>query len=132
MIALNLAYDKKTVKNARLLIQICAKFWFFRKGLEIVSPLHFVHDISRKIFLMLCSIDWPNLTAWLHVLLELLGNMFIGTVCFSGYGIINFEINLIVLIKTFFYMTKKLIQKINYLENEKSSEDEIKSIFHHF
>ena len=107
-------------------------FDFLEKGLEIVSPLHFMHDISRKIFLILCSIYWPNLTAWLHVLLELLGNMSNGTVCFSGYGIINFEINLIVLIKTFFYMTKKLIQKINYLENEKSSEDGIKSIFHHF
>ena len=107
-------------------------FDFLEKGLEIVSPLHFVHDISRKIFLMLCFIDWQNLTAWLHVLLELLGNMFIGTVCFPGYGIINFEINLIILIETFFYMTKNLTQKINYLENEKSSEDEIKSIFHHF
>ena len=29
-------------------------------------------------------------------------------------------------------MTKKLRQKIKYLENEKSFQDEIKSIFHHF
>ena len=29
-------------------------------------------------------------------------------------------------------MTKKLLQKLRYLENEKSFEDGIKSIFHHF
>ena len=29
-------------------------------------------------------------------------------------------------------MTKKLIQKLKYLENEESSKDEIKSTFYHF
>ena len=32
----------------------------------------------------------------------------------------------------FFYMTKKSRQKIEYRQNEKSSESEIKNIFHHF
>ena len=41
----------------------------------------------------------------------------------------NFEINLIFLIKPFFYMTKKSRQKFKYLENGKSFQDEIKSIF---
>ena len=31
-------------------------FGFSEKGLEIVSPPHFVYDFSRKIFLMLYSI----------------------------------------------------------------------------
>ena len=45
---------------------------------------------------------------------------------------INFIINLIFLIKPFFCMTKKLGQKFNYHENEKSFQSEIKSFFHHF
>ena len=32
----------------------------------------------------------------------------------------------------FFYMTKKSRQKFEYRQNEKSSEGEIKNIFHHF
>ena len=32
----------------------------------------------------------------------------------------NFEVNFIILIKPFLYMTKKSRQKLKYLENEKS------------
>ena len=32
-------------------------FDFLNKGLGIVSPAHFVYDFSRKMFLMLCSIN---------------------------------------------------------------------------
>ena len=31
------------------------------KGKGLVSPIHFVNDFSRNIFLMLCSINWTNL-----------------------------------------------------------------------
>ena len=41
------------------------------------------------------------------------------TVSFPGCDVINFEINLIFLIKPFFYITKKSIQTFEYLENEK-------------
>ena len=41
-------------------------------------------------------------------------------------------IDLIFLIKPFFYMTKKSRQNLKYLENEISFQGEIKSIFHHF
>ena len=34
---------------------------FLEKGLGIVSPPHFVYGFSRKMFLMLCYIDWSNL-----------------------------------------------------------------------
>ena len=44
----------------------------------------------------------------------------------------NFEINLIFVIKLFFYMTRKWRQNLKYLENEKSFYGELKSIFHHF
>ena len=40
----------------------------------------------------------------------------------------DFEISLIFLIKSFFYMTKLSRQKFEYLENEKSFSCEIKSI----
>ena len=39
--------------------------------------------------------------------------------------------DLIVLIKSFYYMTKKSRQKFKYLENIKNFSPEIKSIFHH-
>ena len=67
---------------------------------------------------------------WLPILLEVLGNMFIAIVCFAGCEAINFEINLIFLIKAIHYITKKSRQK--YLETKKSFWGEIKSIFHHF
>ena len=57
---------------------------------------------------------------WLFLILEILGNMRIAIVCIPGCDVINFEINLVFLIKPFFYMTKKLKQKFKYLENEKS------------
>ena len=43
--------------------------------------------------------------------------------------VINFEINLIFLIKSFYYTNKKLTQKFKYLQNENNFLGEIKSIF---
>ena len=51
------------------------------KGLEIVSLPYFVHGFSRKMFLMLSSINWPNFIGWLPLLLEILVNMCIAIVC---------------------------------------------------
>ena len=64
--------------------------------------------------------------------LEILGNMCIATVCFPYCDTINFEINLVLLLKPFFYMTKKSGQKFKYLENEKSFSSKTKSVLHHF
>ena len=50
-------------------------FDFFQKALEVVYPSHFVYDFLRKLFLMLYSINWPNLIALFSLLLELLGNL---------------------------------------------------------
>ena len=90
------------------------------KGLWTVSPLHFVYDFSRKIFLMLYSNNIPNFIVCLPSLLEILGSICIAIVCFSVCDVINFEINFIFLINPFFYMTKKSRQKFDYFENEKS------------
>ena len=41
-------------------------FEFLEKGLGIVSPPHFVYDFSRKMFLMLYSINRPNFIVRLY------------------------------------------------------------------
>ena len=76
-------------------------FDFLEKGLVIVSPQHFVYDFTRKIFVVLNSINCA-------------------IVCKKGCDIINFEINLVFLIKPFFYITKKSRQKFKYVENERA------------
>ena len=58
--------------------------------------------------------------------------MCIAIVCYPGYDVIYFRINLIFLIKLFFYMIKKSRQKSKYLKNKKSFSGKLKSIFHHF
>ena len=58
--------------------------------------------------------------------------MCITTVCYPGCNAIKFEINLIFLMKPFFYMTKTSRHKLEYLENEKSFCCEIKSNFSTF
>ena len=134
-------YTSKTVKlvcNESNLYKIL-EYWFrdilnfecSEKGLRLVSPPHFVYDFSRKIFLMFYVTNWPNFIVWLTILLKIMHNMWITIVCEPGCDVINFEINLIFLIKLFSYMIKKSKQKFEYLENEKSSWNEIKSIFHH-
>ena len=50
-------------------------FEFLEKGLGIVSLPPFVYDFSRKMFLMLYPINWPNFIAWLLLLLEILVNV---------------------------------------------------------
>ena len=67
-------------------------FDFLEKGLEIINPPPFVYDFSRKMFLVLYSINWLNFIACLPLLLEILGNMCIAIVCFPGCDI-NFQIN---------------------------------------
>ena len=107
-------------------------FNFLEKGLGTVSLPHFMYDFSRKVFLVLYSIIWPNFNAWLPLLLEILVNMCMVSVYQPGCDVIDFEIYLIFLTKPLSYMTKKSRQKFKYLENEKSFWGEIKSIFHLF
>ena len=85
----------------------------------LVSLPHFVYDFSRKLFLLLHSINWPNIIVWLPLQI-------------SGCDLIKFEIKLIFLTKPFRYITKKSRQKHKYLEKEKSFWHEIKRIFYHF
>ena len=67
--------------------------------------------------------------------------MGIAIVCKPGCDVMNFDVNLIFLIKLFSNdqkvvtkskESKKSSQKLGYLEDEKSFWDEIKNIFYHF
>lgn len=58
--------------------------------------------------------------------------MCIVNACLPGYGIINFEINLIFIIKPFSYLIKNSAQKIEYFKNKNSFQHEIKRTFHYF
>ena len=132
-ITLNLPYNKsKLYKTLGYWSRDMLNFNFSEKDLGLVSSPHFVHDFSRKTFLMFHSINWPSFIVWLPLLLEILGNMCITFVCYPGCDVIKYEINLIFLIKPFWYITKQSRQKLKYLENGKSFWGEIKSIFHHF
>ena len=75
-------------------LKICSILIFEKKGLRLVSPPYFACDFSRKIFLMLYSINWPNFIVYFPLLHEILGNMLIVIICFPGYdNAKNFEIN---------------------------------------
>ena len=73
----------------------------------------------KKMLLILYSNNWPNFIIWLSLLLAILGNMCIANACFPGRDVIIFEINLILLIKLFYYMTEKSRQKFKYLQKER-------------
>ena len=92
-------YDQKKLKTKR--------------GLELVFLPYFLHDFWTKIFIKLCSINWSNFTAWLALLLKVLGNMHIVINCLAVCNVKNPEINFSSLIKTFYFKTKKSGQKIS-------------------
>ena len=59
---------------------ILSFFEKIKRGLELNSLPHFLHNFWRKIFLLLYSINWPNFIVWLPLLREILGNTCIATV----------------------------------------------------
>ena len=68
---------------------------------------------------MLYSINLHNFIVLLHLLFEILGNMYIAIVCFSGCDVINFEINLI-------------FRPSHFHTGAESQDKNLNSIFHHF
>ena len=102
-------------------------FDFSEKGMGIVSQPHFVNDFLRQVVFRLYSINWPNFIVWLPLFLEALGNICFATICFPGYDVISFQMNLIFLIKPFLYRTKR--QNLEYLESKTSFWGELKIIF---
>ena len=94
---------------------------FLEMVLEVVSPRHFVYDFSRKMFLMLYSINCPNFLVLIHTFTSWDIRQFVYYNCFFPVcDFKNFEINVIFLIKPLFYMSKKSREKFKYLDNKKS------------
>ena len=71
----------------------------------------FVHNFSKKIFLILYSINRPSIIVWLPVLLKILDNICIVTICCPVCHVTNFENHLTFLINPFFWITKNSRQK---------------------
>ena len=121
LIVLNVAYkENKLFTNSDYWSKYMLNLDFVEKGVGIVSTTHLVCDFSRKMFLLLYSINRPSFIVWLSLLFEILVNMLIAIVCFPGCDAINIKINLIFLIKLFFYLTKNPRQKFKFLQNEKN------------
>ena len=79
-----LPWLEKLSKKQKCLIKLMynGNFHFLEEGLGLVFPLHFVYNFSRKKFLMLYSINLPDVIVWLSLFLEILSNMCIASVCF--------------------------------------------------
>ena len=123
----------KLYKVSRCWSRYMLNFDFFENGLRLVFPPCFVHDILKKMFLVLCCINWPNFIVWLPFLFEILCNMCIVIISFPVYDTMNFEDNLSFLIKLSFYMTCYMSFYKNLITfRRKTFEGEIKSSFHHF
>ena len=110
-------------------------FDFVEKALGIVSAPHLLYDSSRKMFLVLYSINRPNFIVWLPLILEILVNMCIAIVCFPGCDVINIKINLIFLIKLFFTWPKSQDKNLNIFRMKRAFKMKWKvffGIFHNF
>ena len=106
------------IKLIKLLIQNVLNF-------DFEFSLHFfIHDFERKICLMWYSVNWHSFIIWFPFLLKILVNMCIAIVCVPDCDIINFEINLIFLVKLYFTWPKSqdclfsLIPVLIFIENE--------------
>ena len=132
LITLKLAYNRnKLLKTLYYWSRYMLNFDFLDKGLGIVPPAPFVYDFSRKVFLILYSINWPNFIAWLPLLLEMLGNMRIAILVNQAVTSWILKLTLSFQSSRFFYITKKSWQILKYLENENNFSGEIIRIFHH-
>ena len=76
-----------------------------KKRYEISLFASFLSWFLKKNIML--SMNSLNFTAWLPLLLEILGNMFIVIICLPVSEVINFEIYFSFPIKPFFYMTRK-------------------------
>ena len=74
--------------------------------------------------------NWPNLIVWLPLLHQILGNTCIVIVCWSGCDVINFEINLIFLIKPYSSIwTKSQDKNLNVLRTQRAFNMKLKASF---
>ena len=82
-----------------------------KRGLELVFLPQFLLNFWRKIFVLLYFINWPNFIVWLLLLCEIFDNMCLAIVCKPSCDAMNFEVNLILLIKSFFLHDQNVVTK---------------------
>ena len=70
---------------------------------------------KKNFFSYILLAEQISLPGWLPLLCEILGNMFIVIVCWPGWDVINFEINLVFLIKPFFLDDQKFKANICHI-----------------
>ena len=100
-------------------------FNFSEKSLGLISPPHFVYDFSRKLFLMLHSINWPNFIFWLSLLLEILDNMCIAIIFYPGCDVIKLSF----LSSRFATWPKSQHKNLNILKTRRALEVKQKALF---
>ena len=100
----NLAADHLLSHHLKILEKI-------KRGLKLLSLSHFLCSFWGKIFLLSYSTNWPNFIDWLPLFCEILGNIRIAIVCKPSCDVINFEINLIFLIKPLLLHDQKFVTK---------------------
>ena len=83
-------------------------FNFLEKGLGLAFPPHFVYDFSQKKISRYILLTYQISS---FGCLYFLDNICFAIVCFPICDVINFEINLSFLIKSFFYMNKRVRSK---------------------
>ena len=82
VIVLNLTCSKNKLHKALVYWSgDMLNFDFSEKGLGLVLQPHVLYDYSTKLFHIIYSINWPNIIAWLILVLEILVNMCIPIVC---------------------------------------------------
>ena len=112
----------------RLLIRRYAQFLLLEKGLRIVFLPYFKYDFSRKMFLMLYSINWQNFIVWLPLLFQILVNMCIAILFYqvvTSYNTSNQAV--------FLHDQIVLDVILKILRTGRAwKKDEGKYIFHHF
>ena len=88
--------------------------------LVIVSIDWKIGIFQQTVLRVCCIFNWRKFIVWLLLLLEVLGNMCIAIVYFPGCDSKNFELNLIFLIMSFFYMTKSQDKNLNILRAKRA------------
>ena len=101
-------------------------FYLIKKRSGTSLPVTFSASFFKQKFRTWYSINWPNLIAWLPLILEILANICVVIICLPVCDAINVENNLSFLIRPVFLHSQKVRTKIKRkcnvnLKNVKSS-----------
>ena len=92
--------------------KICSNLYFYKRVCILLVHYTLCMIFQINCYSKLYSINGPNVIVWLPLLLDISDNIWIVIICCPVCDVINLENNLI---KSFFYITKKLGKNINIL-----------------